>query len=150
MFELLNIAWHLNVDFGHNMLAYEVLNYGYTKPSYCAFEIYNNIKQQCFDIDELDENSIYDIFSDEDVKHVEQLIDNLNRKQFILDLHHLYFNDFPTKIGFDLKFLDMNYDNLKEFGEWFMKKNINKENFSSIAADIASKITNEFLKNHIS
>jgi hypothetical protein len=148
MVDLLDIAWHLFVDFNTNMLGYEVMNFGYTKPSYRVFEIYNNMKWR-FDIDDIGEDSIYDVFSDYEVERLKRLIRNFKPEQFVLGLQHLYFDDFPTKIGFNPNFLDMGYDDLKEFGRWFTKKDISKENFSSIASSVANKLVNDFLKNHI-
>lgn len=152
MVQLIDIAWHLNCDWGSNMEWYFccINTPRVCKPRYTKFDVYNNIK---WDIDDElfeEEDFIYEYFDESDVSIFERAVINFNPESFIRDLHNLYFVDFPKNMGFKLEFLDLEYDNIMEFGEWFNKNQIGKNNFSSKAVGVANDLANDFLKKYIS
>jgi len=147
MIQLINISWHLNCDWSHNMDLYcNHLNYPKIfEPIFVKFDVYNNIK---WEIDE----DLLDRFNETEIGVFERTIQNSDIEQFIRDIHNLCFVEFPQKLGFNLKFLETNFDNQVEFGEWFFdeKNFIGKYEFSSKAVSLADNLTNNFLKKYIS
>jgi hypothetical protein len=142
MIELLEIAWQIDSDWLSNMNSYEVKKY--TKLPYTKFEMFNNIKWEIDNKLFKEEDFLYEYFSKYGAEVIERVVDKSNHEIFIKDLHKLYFEEFPAKIGFNLDFLRPSYKNLNAFGKWFSDKPYTKESYPSIMLSVAHDLANEF------
>ena len=147
MYEMLDISWHLYGVWDYNMLKYDIKTTTNFKSEnhFRKFDTYNVIKSR-FVIDKLNDNSIHDLFNEDDAEAFSRIA--IDPVEFVMGVYKLYFDTHPKSLEFDLEFLEPEYDDLCKFGKSFTDKNINKEIFIHNSHSKASELSNEFIRKY--